>query len=434
MLVKTQAAAIDRRWPEAEGLEPEADPDFILNELHRRWRAKDWQSYTWADLQRAARVLFGTLQQHEQRAGTPAEPYYRQPSFRDLVQFVIDQVATGAKRRFVRTMYHLYLSTFDASGRHTKALAARLERHHRGFDLRITGAVRLGVLAPRTAVKGVVHHMTQEASPFKFLRTVGIRAPHGEGLMALVHQEFVRRHRPAEIRRDPASSERLLNWVSPPDEAQPMDAGAELGIDALLLPWKDVEPPKELRERLQNALLQGFGDPRMSQAGVWGRCSEDALAVLRSWLAQVTIEVFFEIISKVVTSHMWQDRKGLWMDRVKRREITDACFALSPRGAAEAKRLRLKGGVALKYANNVSRSSQDREKCLLLMKVNDRIVVEGSHSFKTHIYRRGDSRSVRFHRRSYTCEQFRADGDAWKAEAIVHHQRWADRVRNVLDG
>ncbi len=330
-------------------------------------------------------------------------------------------------------MYRLYLSTFERRSWPTQELAERLERHFQEFGLPIEGAVGMGVFAPRTAVNRIAGRMMGEANPFEFLKQAGIEAPHGDGLMAGVHREFVNRHTRAEIRRPNAASERLLNWLAPPG-ASPMEAGAEFGIDALLLPWTETDPDEHLRRRLRDVLVQRFGDPRLRETGVWPRCSREALAVLRRWLAQVTIEVFFEIISAVVTSHMWENRKGLWLNRIERGEITDAWFALSRRGAEEAERLQRRGGVELAYAENESWSSSDREKCLLLMKINGRTVVEGSHSFKTHIYRRGDTRSVPFFRPSYTCEQFRADAKALRAKAIVHHQSWPYRVRNALDG
>ncbi|MXX77236.1 MAG: hypothetical protein F4Y77_17780 [Holophagales bacterium] len=440
--LRRAAQRVDHAYPDIDPNVKEEDREQLVRELDRRQRADDWRNYTWADLQRAARALLQPSQSLQRSRparwnialGRSGGPLHQRREYRPLVSFLLDQVNEQAKPRFLRTMYRLYLSTFDRRSSLTQKLARRLDGCVQHTSLPIQRAVDLGVLQPESAAERLAERMTVQPSPFEFVKDIGIEAPHGEGLMAQVHERFVRQHRPTRLRHDQAENLRLLNWIAPPD-AHPMEAGAELGIDALLAPWERSEPDQGLRKHLETTLIRGFGDPRITRTGVWSRCKPDARAVMMRWLAGETIEVFFEIISKAVTSHMWADRRGLWMELYRANRIHEAWFALSPRGEEVATRLRRSEDVPLAYGRNQSWNSGDRDKCLLVMTIDrDRVVVEGSHSFKTHIYRRGDRGSVALYENTYDCDDVRGHGRAGRATAFVHHSAWDRRIRAALGG
>lgn len=437
--VQRAANAIDSSFPDVEPSLKKEDRERLVRELARRQQAHDWSGYNWADLQRAARALLEPGHEDSRAAAgrrkamfgrAPGGALHQRREFKPLVRFLLDQVHGQTNTRFLRTMWRLYLSTFDSRSRLTRDLADRLQGCCREAALPIQGAVRLGVLKPGSAVRRIADHVMTAPSPFEAVKEVGIEAPHGEGLMAEVHKEFVRRHSAALIRNDEVASDRLLDWIVPPEspESPAMEAGAELGINALLVPWARAEPSQEIRKRLVTTLTRAFGDPRISRSGVWNRCNRDARKVLMRWLAGETIDVFFEIISKAVSSHMWGDRRGLWMDMYRDGSIKEAWFALSPRGEDVARRLERTPG----YARNDSRNSGDKQKCLLLMRINGRLVVEGSHSFKTHIYGRGDNGSVTLYETAYDCDHIRQHGKFGRAEAIAHYRNWRRRVLDAL--
>ena len=436
------ARQVDQTYPDIDPDVKEEDREQLVRELDRRQRSDDWRDYTWADLQRAARALLQPSRSRQRgRSGRwniapsrSSDALHEQREYRPLVPFLLAQVDEQAKPRFLRTMYRLYLSTFNRRSSLTQQLARRLDSCVPHKSLPILRAVDLGILKPRSAVENLAARMAAHPSPFEFIKDIGIEAPHGEGLMAQVHERFVRQHRATQLRHDQVQSLRLLNWIAPPN-AHPMEAGAELGINALLAPWERSEPGQELRKRLETALIRGFGDPRIIRTGAWSRSEPDARAVMMRWLAGETIEVFFEIISKAVTSHMWANRRGLWTELYRASRIHEAWFALSPRGEEVARRLRGNQDVPLAYGRNESWNSGDRDKCLLVMRIDrDRVVVEGSHSFKTHIYRRGDRRSVSLYENTYDCDNVRDHGRTGRANAFVHHSAWEQRVRAALDG
>lgn len=439
--LRRAAHRVDRAYPDIDPNVKEEDRERLVRELDRRQRADDWRNYTWADLQRAARALLQPSQSLQRSRpsrwdialGRSGRALHQRREYQALVPFLLAQVNEQAKPRFLRTMYRLYLSTFDRRSLLTQNLARRLDGCVQHTSLPVQRAVDLGILKPRSAAESLADRMAVQSSPFEFVKDIGIEAPHGEGLMAQVHERFVRQHTPTRLRHDQAGSLRLLNWIAPPN-AHPMEAGAELGLDALLAPWGRSEPGQALRKHLETTLIHGFGDPRI-RAGVWSRCKPDARAVMMRWLAGETIEMFFEVISKAVTSHMWADRRGLWMEFYRANRIHEAWFALSPRGEEVAKMLRRREGAPLAYGRNSSRNSGDRDKCLLVMTIDrDRIVVEGSHSFKTHIYRRGDRRSVSLYEDTYDCDDVRGHGRTGRATAFMHHSAWDRRIRAALGG
>lgn len=433
---------VDQAYPDIDPDVREEDREQLVRELDRRQRADNWRDYTWADLQRAARALLQPSRSRQRSRPAPwnigpsrsGGPLHQRREYRPLVPFLLAQINERAKPRFLRTMYRLYLSTFNRRSSLTQQLARRLDGSVQHTSLPLRRAVDLGVLKPRSAVENLTARMAVEPSPFEFIKDIGIEAPHGEGLMAQVHERFVRLHSAAQLRRDQTESLRLLNWIAPPN-AHPMEAGVELGIDALLAPWEHSEPDQELRKKLETTLIRGFGDPRITRTGAWPRCRADVRAVMMRWLAGETIEVFFEIISKAVTSHMWDDRRGLWMELYQASRIHEAWFALSPRGEEVARSLKRSRDVPLEYGRNGSWNSGDRDKCLLIMRIDrDRVVVEGSHSFKTHVYRRGDHRSVALYENTYDCDEVRGHGRTGRANAFVHHSAWERRVRAALYG
>ena len=223
---------VDQAYPDIDPDVREEDREQLVRELDRRQRADDWRDYTWADLQRAARALLQPSQSRQRSRPVPWNigssrsegPLHQRREYRPLVPFLLAQINERAKPRFLRTMYRLYLSTFNRRSSLTQQLARRLDGSVQNTSLPIRRAVDLGVLKARSAVENLTARMAVEPNPFEFIKDIGIEAPHGEGLMAQVHERFVRQHSAAQIRRDQTESLRLLNWIAPPN-AHPMEAG-----------------------------------------------------------------------------------------------------------------------------------------------------------------------------------------------------------------
>ncbi len=417
-------ASIARTWPRGEIEQPmEEDPEQLVREVESRRRTGNWSDFYWADLDRALRAFIDSgLWQNFQH--------------RHLLQFLLKQVRPGVKRPYMRTLIRKYLETFDPRSTLTQALAPVLKVHWCEAELPVETLVAKFRIFDLEEVPSqvIASFMAGQESPFAALRGHGVEAPHGPGLMAAAHSLFVSALAPRIARGNSAATRRLLSWLDPEGEHARLEgAGAAQALDALLLPWESGDPDPELRHLIEARLLVAYGDPRIESTGFWSGVSEGAMRVILRWRTEFTIQTFFDIVTQADHTHMWSDRKQLWMDLCENGRITEAWFALSSDGIRVVERLQIDHDkIPLEYGRNLSQSSQDRHKCLLIMYVRGRWVVEGSHNFPTWVFPQGDLEALSPYKESYTCEQFRDIQGAEKPERIVHLGDWRNRVLTSL--
>ena len=422
------AASIARRWPHVEAEAVETDPRQFVQDVDRRRRSGDWSDFYWADVDRAARALIDS-------------GLWRHARYTDLLTFLLEQVRPGVNRPYLRTLFRKYMETFDPGSRLTRDLARVLKVHWREATLPVEDLVtqfRIFDLDRSPSSSQVIAaFMAVQDDPFAAVRSVGVEAPHGPGLMASVHPSFVSSLAPRIAEGVPAATHRLLAWLKPPGEVEPLQgAGAAQAIDALLEPWDDRVPASELQRLIEARLLAAYGDPRIRFTGVWSLISAGARRVILQWLAGATIQVFFDIVTQAVTGdpseHMWPVRRSLWKELFDEARITEAWFALSNAGVRVAERRQRDHQIPLAFGLNRSLGSYDRSKCLLIMNVERRWVVEGSHSFPTWVFPRRDLSILTPYEPSYTCEQFRDIRGPEQPERIPHTPTWRNRVLTAL--
>ena len=272
-------------------------------------------------------------------------------------------------RPYLRTLFRKYLETFDPASPLTRAFAPALKVHWREAALPVEALVtqfRIFDLNPSPA-QVIAAFMVGQDDPFGALRALGVEAPHGPGLIAAAHPFFVSSLAPRIAKGESVATHRLLSWLKPDGEDDPLQgASAAQAIDALLEPWEEQVPDPDLQHLIEARLLAAYGDPRIRSTGAWSLITAGARRVILKWLAGATIEVFFDIVTRADRTHMWSDRKRLWMDLFDDGLITQAWFALSDAGTGVAERLRRQHDeIPLAFGRNRSSSSQDRNKCLL---------------------------------------------------------------------
>ena len=127
---------------------------------------------------------------------------------------------------------------------------------------------------------------------------------------------------------------------------------------------------------------------------------------------------------------MWQPRREFWWDLYEQRRIDAAWVAFSPNAAQTARRLAQGENKPehFAYGEQTARGSRQYTS-LLILKIGNCIVVEGSHSYKVHVFRDSDRRAPRLFEMKYDCEQIRlAPGHREQA----HHVGWQRRVRELI--
>lgn len=108
----------------------------------------------------------------------------------------------------------------------------------------------------------------------------------------------------ASLERAPRLAARLLDLcvhdggfrpaaMAKADPARAASVGLRL-CEALLLPWRQIEPPEEVRGQILDHLLAHYGDARVADA-VWEDLRPPAREIMRGWLKRRTIETFFRM-------------------------------------------------------------------------------------------------------------------------------------------
>lgn len=249
--VQRAAARIARRWPHVEDEAVETDPGQLVREVDRRRRMGDWSDFYWPDLVRAARALIDS-------------GLWRHARYADLLQFLLKQIHREANRPYLRTMFRKYIETFEPGSRLTRVLAPVLKVHWRETTLPIEHLVtqfRIFNLDPSPA-QVIAAFMAGQDDPFAAVRALGVEAPHGPGLMASVHPLFVSSLATRIAEGERAAIHRLLSWLKPPGEDEPLQgAGAAQAIDALLEPWEGCALDADLQHLIEARLLAAYDDP-----------------------------------------------------------------------------------------------------------------------------------------------------------------------------
>lgn len=405
----------------------------LLEDLKRRKRQSDWDGFYWGNLVQLAIILFDGKQELEKEL--------------DVCKFLLHQIHHDGKVAFNFVMFNNYLKCFDQSSKLTEHMANSLGQCNWSNSNwpNIKDLIEsFDIFNISKAPERIADFMCSQQDPFDSLLKENIQAPHGQGLMQVVHKIFVTRLKQRIAKGEIHSIKQLLNWIKPPHKENPIEGeAASLAVDALLSPWIKRDPSLEAKEIIKNNLISSYGDPRLRQninIITWNLCSKESHTVILKWLTGATVKVFYEIIANSVDADvdqrkMWENRKNLWLKYFNEGMITEAWFALNSRASKEAKIIyRKTGDVALqKFGNNTSKNIQDRKKCLLIMKVNGRLVAEGSHNFFTHIFPKNSS-DIILYRKSYKCENIRSVSKKTGHVKIHHHPilKWGEEVNKIL--
>lgn len=149
---------------------------------------------------------------------------------------------------------------------------------------------------------------------------------------------------------------------------------AQRGIARTLLrPWVQGSGLGAAQQALvRSFVLRHVGDPRLRPRPWVGL--EPESAVLRRWLAQLSLKHFFELVGKHALDHQWRYREAFWSACLKKGIIADAWLALGNAVFNDA-RMRKDLGDAF---GRLSGASADHS--VLLMRVGSLTFAEWSHN------------------------------------------------------
>lgn len=248
--------------------------------------------------------------------------------------------------------------------------------------------------------------MAEQPNAFEAVRARRVNSPHDVGFMAYAHDAWL------ESLPQPTSKEivdKVFAWITP-SSAEPLigDRGAA-AVSRLLSPWRQSMPAPTLRAVLLERLMLAYGDPRNQNPQFWDRVGSEGKRVMLRWLAGRRMEAFIEVVSLAEDqgSHagQWANRRSFWMGLYEQGLIDEAWVAFTRPASAHAIRLFKKTGD-LAYSHFGERVGARLDTCILIMHIARHVVVEGSHSFRIHVFSKTDPKAPKLYGDSYDVDDF----------------------------
>jgi hypothetical protein len=170
-------------------------------------------------------------------------------------------------------------------------------------------------------------------------------------------------------------------------------------VDALVQPFADPMPSKQVRDNFISVLVSKFGDPRL-HPGRWGQMADSA-SVIRRWLTDQSLRQFLDVFDDSALEHQWKYRRAFWEAVYRRDIISEAWVIFDKVGGDRAQRLFEKETPFARWEAGGTKQIQSGQGCLLL-KIGRGIIAEWSHNGRCCIwYDAADPEAPTMHKRLY---------------------------------
>ncbi|WP_036290014.1 EH signature domain-containing protein [Methylosinus sp. PW1] len=390
LLASSKNHIVDR-WPDVVATPHEKDRERLVQEMLRRWNADQWDDTPMSFVTSAAVALF--------------DPERRNRSeLLELREFYYAEIEASTKHTFLDSMLSVYLGSYQPGADHTKRLAKAMTR----ALPRVGSAGKQLVenipetLDPARAPAAIATKMMGMEVCWNELKEIGLRSPHAPGVMDHAHLAFVEKMRPALKGR--TGLERLFAWLKPAGQQARMSGAAE-AITAVIEPWLKQDPPPNDLAFITESLLGLYGDPRVDGGGAWAGAPKAHLDILMRWLTGENIRFFLDVVSAVEVSHMWEPRRKFWLGLHEQKRVDAAWVAFSGSGVELAtKRLRSKGSRGALAFGRQTAGGNRAETSLLILKIGKKIIVEGSHDYKVHVFEESNKGAPKLYQLEYDCD------------------------------
>lgn len=414
--IESSVARVVNRWPDIVPTVLDRDREAIVARIAARIRDDAWSDCTLTTVTRAARVVF--------------DPDFRtRPDLADVRGFFVAETRVSTRPAFLSAMMTIYLESYEPESEHTMALAPALtsvqDRLGRRWK-RLLEAVPK-IFDPVRAPEALAEVMEEMVDPYAGLKEIGLRNPHSAGLMDHAHFRFLKLIE--QTLKSEVGLARLFGWLKP-EGVQPRLSGATAAIEAVLRPWLDRIPSEELQRIAIEGLIELYKDPRVQRGAPWGAVQPKLMEFVMRWLTGENIEFFLDVVSRVQASHMWPARRKFWLGLHKMGRIDAAWVAFSPAGDREARKLRDEAGgrEGIAFGRQVAGGGR-ADTSLLIMRLGNCVVVEGSHSYKAHVFSASARGAPELFQLRYDCEAIRKIPGS---EAVIHLGNWQERVTRAI--
>ena len=374
---------VKARWPDVVAVPSQDERDALAHEMLGRVTRWDWARVSVQRVTAAAFAAFDAVRRENQL-------------FDPLRAFYLREIEASDQESFLAAMFRVYLESFSPRAEHSFNLAVALKSRRGSLGSHASSLLdRLPhLLSPARAIAPIATLMLEAGDPYAALKAVGFQAPHAPGVTHHAHLAFVELIGP---RLDQATEQVLLfRWLKP-SHAGALQTGASHAIAALLMPWRDRTPSDAIQSRLTEDIVACYGDPRVIKGGIWGAFPAQLKGILLRWLTKADMRLFCDVITATQPHHHWPPRRDYWLQLFEDRRIDEAWVAFGHDARIYAERHFPRGGFARQYDRGGSRS-------LLIMRIGNKIVVDGCHSYRTHIFSVNDERAPKLYESGYYCD------------------------------
>jgi hypothetical protein len=419
--ITAAAKRIFDRWPDIVPPVLEKDQEQIVLEMNEKLKTGNWRGTSVAKVARAARVLF-------------SERFRSREEFQNLRRFYLDEIRGNPSRGFISSMFSVYITSYEPGSGHTVEMSQafiecsdRLSARWQQLLLRAPE-----ILDPKKGHQTLGAKIAAMDSIWQELRQMGFSAPHAPGIIDHAHLHYLKTvgSRFSEW----AQVERLLLWLKP-GQGNPRLSGAVQSIEAMLNPWLKKDCPDHFRDPLLERLVSLYGDPRVSQAAHWIAVRKEYVDLLHRWLTKADMGFFIEVVTNTQPSHMWPPRRDFWLKLYRQGRIDAAWVAFCPDAANYAKQHLISSrelDVSKRFGRQLAKGSYGTTS-LLIMKIGRKILVDGCHSYKTHIFDVGDPAAPSLFSQEYDCYSIRNSSRRSKSHTSI--ETWSSWVMmQVLPG
>ena len=414
--IKAATQRVHDRWPDVSAELDSREREQLAIKLRDRVAQNDWSDARLSFVLAAARAVLDTERQERE----------------DLEQvrtFLYDEVRASRSETFLSGMLAAHLESFAEGAKHTRSLAQALDAARSRMNL---SSQQLLVEVPEILVASdgpqrLAVRMARMSEPFLELARSGLRDPHGPGFMERVHEALSAIVRPDLVSRDRVDW--FLRWLQPPGRVA-RTSGAEQAIEALTHPWRETAPSDQLRSHLVESLIEMYGDPRIRAGGVWAGVDPTSMRVIHRWLTREDMRFFTGVVDAAQQDAMWPPRRDFWLTLYDEGVIDAAWVAFSSRAAAYA-REHLMRQEARNADSRFGFQQARQNTSLLIMKIGNKIVVDGCHNYRTHIFNESDPMAPPLFQEGYDCDEIMRRAPASKSHSSI--PAWGRWVRDTVN-
>lgn len=392
---------------------PERDAERLFAEMQRRIRESDWHKVPMSFVTRIASLVY-------------AAGHRFRDDLAEIRRFLCAEIRATTRHGFLNPMVRIYIESFETGRAHSVQLAEALQHSRSSIGARWQPLLENvpELLDAQSAPSALAAIMERMPDPWHGLRALGLHQPHAPGLMDAAHLEFLNTIGPKLTTLN--EIERLLGWLKPDDRAL-RQVGAGAAIEVLLGHWRTRNPSAEIQSLLVDRLTQLYSHPRVNPHPAWSEVDPALVQVFLRWLMGADIRFLFRVLTEVERGHMWADREKFWWTLHEQGRIDEVWIAFNDEGHRAA--LSKLPADIRQSGRRFGRQVGDRDKSLLVMRIRNKVVIEGTFNFRVHFFKADQPRTPELYRPRYDVADIR---NLSNLDAIAHQGDWQSRVLMAL--